>query len=173
MRVALFIPCYVDQFYPQVGMAVVRVLERFGVEVTFPTQQTCCGQPMANSGCVDDAKPLAINFLETFGPYDYVVCPSGSCTAMVRLHYEEFLRGRDGFEELKAKTFELSEFLTDVLKVDRIQGRFPHKVGIHQSCHGLRELRLARSSEVMSESFSKVRHLLESLEDIQLVTLQR
>ena len=173
MQVALFIPCYVDQFYPHVGMAVVRVLERFGVEVAFPTAQTCCGQPMANTGCVDDARPLAFKFLNIFREFDYVVCPSGSCTAMVRLHYNEFLKGQDGFDELKAKTFELSEFLTDVLKVDKIEGRFPHKVGIHQSCHGLRELRLAKSSELVAQSFSKPRSLLESLEGIELVTLQR
>ena len=173
MQVGLFIPCYVDQFYPHVGMAVVRVLERFGVEVVFPIEQTCCGQPMANTGCVDDARPLAFKFLNTFRDFDYVVCPSGSCTAMVRMHYDEFLKGHDGFDELKGKTYELSEFLTDVLKVEKIEGRFPHKVGIHQSCHGLRELRLAKSSELVGESFSKVRHLLESLQGIELVSLER
>ncbi|NIL99195.1 MAG: (Fe-S)-binding protein [Planctomycetales bacterium] len=173
MNVGLFIPCYIDQFYPQVGMAVVEVLRRFGVDVTFPPAQTCCGQPMANTGCVDDAKPLALKFLAIFREFDYVVCPSGSCTAMVRLHYDEFLKGQEGFDQLKSKTYELSEFLTDVLKVEKITGRFPHKVGIHQSCHGLRELRLGKSSELMVEGFSKVRRLLESLQDIELVPLAR
>ena len=173
MQIGLFIPCYIDQFYPHVGMAVVRVLERFGVEVVFPTDQTCCGQPMANTGCVDDARPLAEKFLSIFRHFDYVVCPSGSCTAMVRLHYDDYLQGQAGFEELKGKTFELSEFLSDVLKVEALEGRFPHKVGIHQSCHGLRELRLATSSELVAQSFNKVRGLLESLQDIRLVSLDR
>ena len=173
MQVGLFIPCYVDQLYPNVGMAVVTLLERLGVNVDFPTAQTCCGQPMANTGCTDDAAPLAEKFLNVFGDYSYVVCPSGSCTSMVRNHYDEYLQGRAGFEELKSNTFELSEFLVDVLKVGSLQGHFPHKVGIHQSCHGLRELRLGRSSELVAEPFSKPRTLLASLDGIELVELNR
>ena len=88
MKVALFIPCYVDQFYPQVGMATVSVLEHFGVNVEFPEAQTCCGQPMANSGCMEEAKPLAAKFIDVFDGYDYIVAPSGSCVSMVRNHYE-------------------------------------------------------------------------------------
>ncbi|MCA9113425.1 MAG: (Fe-S)-binding protein, partial [Planctomycetaceae bacterium] len=83
MRVGLFIPCYIDQFYPDVGMATLELLEKFGCDVEFPEAQTCCGQPMANTGCLDQAKPLAEAFLKIFAPYDYIVCPSGSCTAMV------------------------------------------------------------------------------------------
>ncbi len=142
MRIGLFIPCYVDQFYPNVGMATVDVLERYGrskspdLTIDFPEAQTCCGQPMANVGCVKEAEPLAKRFLEIFKDYDYVVCPSGSCTAMVRHHYEDYLAGQPGFEELKSKTFELCEFLHDVLQVDHIEGQFPHQVGLHNSCHG-------------------------------------
>src|SRR5262245_50099096 len=106
-RVGLFIPCYIDQLYPHVGLATLEILEACGLAVEFPEDQTCCGQPMANSGCTADARPLAEKFLRVFGGYDYVVAPSGSCVAMVRLHYEEFLRGRPGFEGLKRKTFEL------------------------------------------------------------------
>ena len=84
-RVALFIPCYIDQLYPQVGLATVEVLERFNVEVIFPDGQTCCGQPMANTGCTADAAPLAHRFEELFRPYEYVVTPSGSCAAMAWL----------------------------------------------------------------------------------------
>jgi L-lactate dehydrogenase complex protein LldE len=146
MKVALFIPCYVDQLYPRVGLATADVLERLGVEVTFPEEQTCCGQPMANAGSADAAAPLARRFLEVFGGYDAVVCPSGSCTSMVRNHYDAFLAGRPGFEQLKARTWELCEFLHDVLKVPRLEGRFPHSVGLHQSCHGLRELGLGTPS---------------------------
>lgn len=172
-RVALFIPCYVDQLYPNVGMATLKLLERLGVEVVYPEEQTCCGQPMANTGCTAEAAPLAEKFLSIFSPFDYVVCPSGSCTSMVRHHYEQFLKGRDGFEELKQKTYELCEFITDVLKIDRLEGQFPHRVGVHQSCHGLRELELASSSELMVPAFSKVTPLIASLDGIELVELNR
>ncbi|MBW3597764.1 MAG: (Fe-S)-binding protein [Planctomycetes bacterium] len=173
MQVGLFIPCYVDQLYPDVGLATVEVLERFGATVDFPTAQTCCGQPMANTGCTDLAAPFAEKFLEIFGGYQYVVAPSGSCVAMVRNHYEEYLAGRPGFAELKAKTFELCEFLADVARVERVEGRFPYRVGLHQSCHGLRELRLGSSSERVDKPFNKVRLLLESLEGIEFVELKR
>jgi L-lactate dehydrogenase complex protein LldE len=177
-RVGLFIPCYVDQLYPRVGMATVEILERFGCEVEFPEQQTCCGQPMANTGCTAEARPLAERFLEIFGRYEYVVGPSGSCVAMVRHHYEELLHERPGFAELKKKTFELCEFLTDVLKVDRLDVRFPHKVGLHQSCHGLRELRLGPSSEIVASeitgpAYGKAQQLLKLCEGLELTTLSR
>ncbi|MCE9604230.1 MAG: (Fe-S)-binding protein [Planctomycetia bacterium] len=172
-QVGLFIPCYVEQLYPRVGMATVEVLERFGYTVEYPEDQTCCGQPMANTGCVDDARPLAERFLRIFGKYEYVVAPSGSCVAMVRHHYDEYLEGKPGFVELKAKTFELCEFLTDVVKVDRLDLRFPHRVGLHQSCHGLRELRLGGASELMSPPFGKAQQLLELIDGVQLTTLQR
>ncbi len=173
MRVGLFIPCYIDQFYPEVGWATVDVLKRYGVDVDFPAAQTCCGQPMANSGCTNDTRPLAEKFLKVFRDYPYVVCPSGSCVAMVRYHYDQFLAGAAGFEQLKAKTFELCEFLTDVLRVEQVTGHFPHKVGLHQSCHGLRELRLGSASELVTTSFNKARRLLESLSGIELTQLER
>ncbi len=173
MKVALFIPCYVDQFYPRVGMATVELLERLDVECEFPEAQTCCGQPMANTGCTDATRPLAQRFFEVFRPYEYVVCPSGSCVAMVRQHYEEYFHGNAEFERFRSRVYELCEFLTDVLKVTKIEGRFPHRVGLHQSCHGLRELRLASSSEVVGPQFSKARDLLASLDGIQLTQLSR
>ncbi len=173
MRIGLFIPCYVDQFYPDVAVATVEVLERLGVEIDYPTQQTCCGQPMANTGCRHETRPLAFKFLKTFKDYPYVVCPSGSCVAMVRHHYREYLDGQPGFEELVGKTYEFCEFLVDVLKIDPVEGSFPHKVGIHQSCHALRHLRLASSSERVGASFSKMRQLLEPLEGITFSELER
>ena len=143
MKVALFIPCYIDQFYPHVGMATVSVLEHFGVQVEFPEAQTCCGQPMANSGCMDEARPLAEKFVNTFDGYEYVVAPSGSCVSMVRNHYDHLCDHHDERSAtVRRRTLELSEFLTTVLKVSSVPGRFPHQVGLHQSCHGLRELRL-------------------------------
>ncbi len=173
MQVGLFIPCYVDQFYPRVGLATVRILKQHGVSVHFPREQTCCGQPMANTGCTADARPLAERFLEIFRKYDYVVAPSGSCVAMVRNHYDEFLAGRAGFEDLKRKTFELCEFLVDVLKVDRVPGRFPRRVVVHHSCHGLRELRSGRASELVAADYSKTHQLLGALEGIGFVYPER
>lgn len=172
-RVGLFIPCYIDQFYPRVGLATVELLERFGCEVDFPEGQTCCGQPMANSGCVDEARPLAQRFARVFEEYEYVVCPSGSCTAMVRRHYEHYFDDHDAYERLASRVFELTEFLVDILKLERVVGKFPYKVGLHHSCHGLRELRLGSCTEVMGPSFSKARQLLESLDGIELTSPTR
>jgi L-lactate dehydrogenase complex protein LldE len=173
LRVGLFIPCYVDQLYPDVGLATLEVLERFDLDVHYPEQQTCCGQPMANTGCTEDARPFARRFLEIFGEFDYVVGPSGSCVSMVRHHYHEFLEGVPGFESLCRKTYELCEFLVDVLQVERMEGTFPYQVGMHQSCHGLRELRLGAASELMTCTPNKVRQLLEGLEGIRFSELER
>lgn len=180
MRVGLFIPCYIDQMYPQVGVATVELLEELGVSVEFPAEQTCCGQPMSNTGCTEDARPLAERMIRLFGDYDYVVCPSGSCVSMVRHHYQEFAdsappAGRAGFERLKQRTFELCEFLVQVLGVERLPHPFPHRVGLHASCHGLRELRLDRCSELMGPAGEPglVRGLLAKVEGLELVELKR
>lgn len=173
LTVALFVPCYVDQFYPQVAFAALRVLERHGVRVEFPEQQTCCGQPMVNSGCASDAAALAEKFLRVFGGYDHVVAPSGSCVAMVRRHYAPLVADRPGFDHLATHTYELCEFLHDVLRVTRVDGRFPHRVGLHRSCHGHRELRLASGSERMIEPFDKVKTLLGSIDGITVVEPSR
>ena len=171
--VGLFLPCYVDQCYPEVGLATVQLLERLGCTVDFPRAQTCCGQPMANAGSAAAARPLAERFLSIFERYPYVVCPSGSCVAMVRHHYQDVLPPSPLLEAVTAKTYELCEFVVDVLGVARIAGAFPHKVGLHQSCHALRELRLGRSSERMAKGVDKVRGLLEALEGISFVELER
>ena len=174
MKVALFIPCYIDQFYPGVGMATASVLEHFGVRAEFPTAQTCCGQPMANSGCMDEAKPLAKKFVDVFDGYDYIVAPSGSCVSMVRNHYDHLCDPEDQrAATVRRRTLELSEFLTQVLKVAAVTGRFAHKVGLHQSCHGLRELRLGPSSEVMSPRENNVQNLLAGFDGIQFSVLSR
>ncbi|MCA9088560.1 MAG: (Fe-S)-binding protein [Planctomycetaceae bacterium] len=173
MKVALFVPCYVDQFYPDVAMATLELLESLGCEVEFPEAQTCCGQPMANTGCLDDARPLAKRFVEIFGDYEAIVCPSGSCTSMVTHHYHDLLGDDPAYEALRKKTYELTEFLVDVLKVESLPARFPHKVGLHNSCHGLRELRLGSCSERMLPAFSKAKQLLDMIEGVELVTLTR
>ena len=173
MQVGLFIPCYIDQLFPDIGFATIEVLEKHGVDVEYPRSQTCCGQPMANTGCKEDTRPLAVKFYEIFQDYPYVVCPSGSCVSMVRHHYDDYLAGRPKFEHLKHHTFELCEFLTDVLGVDRIAGRFPYRVGLHNSCHGHRGLRLGQPSEIVGPAFNKVRQLVGSLAGIQLTELSR
>jgi L-lactate dehydrogenase complex protein LldE len=128
---------------------------------------------MANAGFAAAAEPLARRFLEVFGGFEAVVCPSGSCTSMVRNHYDPFLAGAPGFDALKAHTYELCEFLVDVLGVREVRGSFPHKVALHQSCHGLRELGLGVASESMRPRTNKVDGLLRSLAGIQLVPLAR
>jgi L-lactate dehydrogenase complex protein LldE len=176
MKVGLFIPCYVEQLYPGVGIATVEVLERLGVEVDYPEAQTCCGQPMSNAGCGEAARPLAERFVEIFGGYDHVVSPSGSCVAMVRTQYRALVGERVGAERLakvERSTFELCEFLVDVLGIERLSGRFAHKVGLHQSCHGLRELRLGSGTERRIAPFSKVGALLSGLAGLELIELAR
>ena len=107
MSVALFVPCYIDQFYPDVAIATLELLERLGVEVDYPEAQTCCGQPMANTGCDSDAEPVARRFVDIFGEYDAVVCPSGSCTAMIRHHYGSyFADDRSRYEDVAGRTYD-------------------------------------------------------------------
>jgi len=172
-EVGLFIPCYVDQSYPEVGLATVKLLEHLKCPVDYPEAQTCCGQPMGNAGSAASARPLAERFLSIFERYRYVVCPSGSCTAMVRHHYRDLLPASPLLESVTSKTYELCEFIVDVLGIARIAGRYPHTVGLHQSCHALRELRLAASSERMLPQADKVRGLLEGLEGIRFAELAR
>ncbi|HET7752754.1 MAG TPA: (Fe-S)-binding protein [Anaeromyxobacteraceae bacterium] len=173
MKVALFIPCYVDQLWPQAGLATVELLERLGVEVEYPEEQTCCGQPMANAGFAREAEPLARRFLDVFEGFDAIVCPSGSCTSMVRNHYAPLVGVDPRYPSIAHHTYELCEFLVDVLHVERLAGRFPLRVGLHQSCHGLRELRLGSGSERMVPRSGKVEPLLASLAGLELVPLAR
>lgn len=171
MRVALFVPCYVDQLQPEVGLAAASVLERYGVEVAFPAEQTCCGQPLWNAGHAAGARPLARRMAAAFAGCEHVVAPSASCVAMVRRHYAAL---DPEAARLAPRVRELCEFLVDVLGVDRVAGRFPHRVGLHASCHGLRELGLGPSSERPALATpDRVRRLLASLEGIELVTLDR
>ena len=141
MRIGLFIPCYVDAVYPEVGMATYKLLKHLGLDVTYPQGQTCCGQPMANAGFEQQSVPLAEKFEKLFGEYDYVVAPSVSCTAFIRLNYPRLLGNHFAQHECQTprKTMDVVEFLHDVVRVDRRLGTFPHKVSLHNSCHGVRE----------------------------------
>ena len=144
VRVALFVTCLGDQFFPQVGESVVNVLRRLDVEVTFNPAQTCCGQPAFNTGYRDETRAVASKVLNLFDDADYVVCPSGSCTSMVRVFYPElFAADPDRLRkchQLRNRFFEFSEFLVNVLKVEDVGASFPHRVTYHDSCHLLREL---------------------------------
>ena len=144
-KVSLFVPCYVDQLLPEVAVDTVKVLRRVGYEVEFPEDQTCCGQPAFNTGYWNDARPCAERFVRIFGGAEFVVCPSGSCTTMVRTFYPELLASSplgNAAIEVGHRTFELSEFLVKVAGVTEVGATFPHTVTYHASCHGLRELQL-------------------------------
>ncbi|NND08594.1 MAG: (Fe-S)-binding protein [Saprospiraceae bacterium] len=172
MKVGLFIPCYVDQFYPQVGVATLRLLESVGCEVEFPMQQTCCGQPLANSGMEQEAIPIYQHFVETFQAYEYVVAPSSSCVYHVNHHYD-VMPQNETVKDVRNKTLDVCAFLVDVLQIKDLTASFPYKVGLHQSCHGLRGLRMAKSSELRTPSYSKWEQLLSMVSDIELITLDR
>lgn len=174
MSVALFVPCYIDQFFPEVAIATLQLLERLGVDVDYPEGQTCCGQPMANTGCSEQTGPVAQRLVKAFADYDAVVCPSGSCAAMIRHHYDEYFDPSDAaFQHVTHRTFELCEYLHDELKLDHLDVSFPHRVSLHQSCHGLRELRLGASSESMTPRANKVRSILNLVRDIEWCEPQR
>lgn len=167
MKVALFIPCYIDQFYPQVGIATLQLLEKLGCDVRFPLEQTCCGQPMANSGFASSSKGCDANFVENFSGFDYIVAPSGSCVLHVKEHLQDAAHPEKA-AQIRKNVYELTEFLTDVLKIEKLQARFPYKVGFHNSCHGQRGLHLSSMTETMTPSFSKPEQLLNMVADIQL-----
>ncbi|MBN7811024.1 (Fe-S)-binding protein [Algoriphagus sp. H41] len=172
-KIGLFIPCYVDQFYPQVGVASLQLLEKLGCEVSYPLGQTCCGQPLANSGYERDTHGATRHFIELFKDFDYVVAPSGSCVLHVKEHSPAIAGLEKEQAELHHKVYELTEFITDVLKIDKLEGKFPHRVGFHSSCHGHRGLRLACASELNQTPFNKARKLLENLEGLEWVELSR
>jgi L-lactate dehydrogenase complex protein LldE len=144
MRVGLFVTCLVDLMRPSVGFAALALLERAGVEVDVPRTQTCCGQPAYNGGDRGNAAALAQKVVAEFEAYDAVVAPSGSCAGMIRTHYADLLGGDPAWSgraaALSAKTWELTQFLADVLHVDTVPGRFDGTVTYHDSCAGLREL---------------------------------
>ena len=179
MKVGLFIPCYVDAVYPEVGIATWKLLKHLGLDVTYPEKQTCCGQPMANAGFEKQAIPLAEKFEEKFKDFDYVVAPSVSCTAFIKINYPRLLGGKTAQNnevhecETAKKCMDVVEFLHDVVKVDRRLGTFPHKVSLHNSCHGVRELGLSSPSEEHVNKFNKIKDLLQLVDGIDVVEPER
>ena len=173
MRIGLFVPCYIDAFFPEVGIATLELLERFDLDVEYPFDQTCCGQPMANSGCHAEAAATERLFVENFAGFDYVVCPSGSCVHHVRSKFTA-IEQTEAVTEVRSKTFELVEFLHDILKVDAFPwAAFPHKVGLHNGCGSLRGLHHASPSELNVPFFSKPLDLLSKVEGIEFVSPAR
>lgn len=145
MRVSLFVPCLIDQFFPQTAVSTVRLLWRLGIDVVYPEAQTCCGQPAFNMGYHDEARKLAERFIEVFDRAEYIVTPSGSCGSMVRVFYPTLAIHRElqgPLENVKNRTYELSEFLVNVLKVTDVGAAFTGRVTYHDSCHLLRELKV-------------------------------
>jgi len=172
MKVALFVPCYIDQFYPKVAIASLELLQHLGVDVHYPREQTCCGQPMANSGFEKEAIATAEHMVSQFADYDYIVGPSGSCIYHMRQHYD-VLEQREEVIAVRERSYELCQFLTDILKVEDVGARFAERVGLHQSCHGLRGLRQGRSSERMVADYSLQKRLLNKVAGLELIDLDR
>lgn len=169
MRVGLFIPCYVNAIYPEVGVATYKLLTHLGLEVDYPIDQTCCGQPMANAGFEDEALPLALNFEKLFDQYEYVVAPSASCAAFVKVNYPHILEKDGHLCQSSKKIYDLCEFLYDIVKVTELPTKFPHKVSVHNSCHGVRELHLSSASELNIPKYSKIKSLLSLVEGIEIL----
>jgi L-lactate dehydrogenase complex protein LldE len=173
MRVGLFIPCYVDAFFPDVGIATLQLLERLDLEIAYPLDQTCCGQMMANSGSQKDAAGAEALFIENFKDFDHIVTPSGSCAYHVRAHLDAIPQTAEA-QKVRSSTYELVEFLHDILKVEAFPwAEFPHKVGLHNSCSTLRNLRTAKASEIDEPFFSKPLDLLHKVRGIEFVTPSR
>ena len=172
MKIGLFIPCYVDVVYPEVGVATYKLLKHLRLDVDYPQNQTCCGQPMANAGFENQAIPLAEKFEDIFKGFDYVVSPSVSCTAFIRLNYPRLLKGKTECQTAQ-KAIDVVEFLHDIVKVNHPLGTFPHKVSLHNSCHGVRELGLSSPSEKNIPKYNKIKDLLNLVEGIQIFEPER
>ncbi|MDE1181657.1 (Fe-S)-binding protein [Paraburkholderia sp.] len=169
MKVALFVPCFIDAFYPEVAIATLELLERFGLDVDYPQEQTCCGQPMANSGAHAEAAGAERVFTRSFAGYDYIVGPSASCIHHVREHMTA-IEQTDEVRQVRANAYELVEFLHDVLGVrDFPWAEFPYRVGLHNSCSAVRHLREVSMSEVSGPQFSKPLALLQGVKGIEFV----
>jgi L-lactate dehydrogenase complex protein LldE len=164
-KVALFITCLGDQFFPQVGECAVRILRRVGAEVSFNPAQTCCGQPAFNTGYREEAREVAVRMLDLFDGTDYVVAPSGSCTTMVRVFYPELFAEDPELQlkvqRLRARFFEFSEFLVKIMNAEDLGASFLHRVAYHDSCHLFRELGIE----------SEPRKLIRAVKGIELVEM--
>lgn len=173
MQVGLFIPCYMDAFEPEVGIATLHLLERLGVDVHYPFDQTCCGQPMTNSGCHEETARTEELFVKNFSGFEYIVAPSGSCTHHVRENMDAIPQD-EAVLQVRQRTYDLVEFLHDILKVEAFPwAEFPARVAIHNNCNALRGLRHASMSERREPFFSKPMDLLKKVKGIEFTELER
>ena len=164
MNIQLFIPCFVDQLYPQTAFNMVKVLEKAGCKVSYNSNQTCCGQPAFNAGFCDEARAVATKFLNDFETVDYVVAPSASCVGFIRNYYPSlFEKNIDQLkiQSLGKRTYEFSEFLSDILKVENFGASFNGKITYHDSCAALRECKIKEGP----------RRLLKNVEGLELIEM--
>ncbi len=182
MKVSLFVPCYMNIAYPNAATSTQNLLEKLGIEVTYNKNQTCCGQMHANSGCKKDASKLVNKFIKDYQNDDanYIIVLSGGCKAMVKDTFPYYLKDsplKEEYEKLKAKTFELCEFLIDVLNLTELPFKvsFPYNTSIHYNCHYLRHLEPLLASENTSKNKpeSRVYKLLKLVDGIKLQTLKQ
>lgn len=164
MKVQLFIPCFVDQLFPETAFNMVKVLEKLGCKIKYNTNQTCCGQPAFNAGFWDDAKAVCSKFLKDFSGTEYIVAPSASCVGFVRNYYGKLFENssmHNEVKEIQKRVFEFSEFLVNVLKKEDVGASLPGKATYHDSCSGLRECRIK----------SEPRKLLQHVKDLELTEM--
>ena len=178
--VALFVPCYVDQFFPHVAIAALTVLERLGIKADVPEGAACCGQPAANAGFAREGHSTIARFVDVYAPYERIIVLSGSCAVHVKQHAGEVAaHGRKvdtAGAAVAERTTELCAFLHDVVGVDRISGlaaTYSGRVAVHIGCHALRGLGLARPSELQVGPFDKVRALLGAVRGLEFADLAR
>jgi L-lactate dehydrogenase complex protein LldE len=165
MKVQLFIPCFVDQLYPETGMNMVKVLEKLGCKVSYNTQQTCCGQPAYNAGYKEEAKAVGRKFLNDFTGEDYIVSPGGSCTGYIRNYYGGMFENsaeHNVFSDVTNRVYELTEFIIDVLKVEDVGATLQGKAAYHDACGALRECRIKEEP----------RKLLRNVKGLELVEMK-
>lgn len=165
MMVDIFIPCFIDQLYPDVGFNMVKVLESVGCNVHYNPEQTCCGQPAYNAGLWKDSEPVAEKFIKDFDSDRYVIAPSASCVGFVRNHYDELFKDSTNLtpvQQLKNRIFEFSEFMVDILKIDNVNARFEAKATYHDSCTALRECGIK----------SAPRALLKNVKGLELLEME-
>lgn len=167
MRVDVFIPCFIDQFYPETAESFVSVLKNVGCDVSYNLEQTCCGQPAYNSGYWKEAKTVASKFLDDFGQADIVVAPSASCTGFIRNYYhklfEDDVRLLEKTNQIRKRVFEFSDFLVNHLKVTDLGAEFKHKITFHDSCAGIREYGIKEEP----------RKLLEDVKGLELIEMEK
>jgi L-lactate dehydrogenase complex protein LldE len=164
MTVQLFIPCFVDQLYPQTAFNMAKVLEKAGCTVQYNTNQTCCGQPAFNAGFWDEAKEVCSKFIKDFSGADYIVAPSASCVGFVRNYYAKLFDNsslHNDVKDLQKRTFEFSEFLIHVLKIEDFGATLKGKATYHDSCAGLRECKIKEEP----------RKLLANVKGLELVEM--